>query len=76
MNWIALASGKRPDYDQPVFLFDEEINKYGIGELREINESKQGRECKFFLGYSSSGEEEIFSNFTHYAIPVPPKKKG
>lgn len=80
MNWISLQSGRQPKYEKYVYLcvFDEttELIRYSFGKLKEVKESASGKICMFSTGNSESGEEVIESNFTHYCIPTPPKKKA
>ncbi len=74
MNWIPLASGKRPTYGDPVFLYNEKADLYSHGYLEEVTENSTGRTCTFVTGYNANGELEKDNSFTHFAIPKPPSK--
>jgi hypothetical protein len=84
MKWIKLSEQKHPAFLQPVFLYkavDPEIEgdeeEYGYGHLVSID---LGKDFGFHLGGIMKVKSELHSdliriNFTHYAIPEPPKKR-
>ena len=77
MKWIALGSGKQPDYGREVFLcrtFDGGM-EVKVGVLESVTETSQGRLHFFDVGdVNGAGENSTTSRFTHFAIPELPKK--
>lgn len=83
MKWIKLSEQKHPAFLQPVFLYKEpdpkDVNgkeEYNYGHLVSID---LGKDFGFHTGDRMEAKPELHPDtvridFTHYAIPQPPKQ--